>query len=260
MLCMPIACNARRPFRHKTEPRKKKPPHLPTSFTGPTGSCSHNGWRRLRSAAIPEWNEATALAALTVELVPFVALDGNVQGYAQPVGRSQSTPSQRFRTRRSSTNWPTLCWVTATNPVSRNQRLCRATSAKSKLRPLRFFAASLWDSLGAEYSRGYIQEWGKGQPINERSGTTDLSRCDQILRRRSRRRRCPVSAESIATKTGPLPRLRSGNSLPSRRRIRSPNGRRRSRFLVLPLLRIDHVDILDSEGNVIASQDDLYAP
>ena len=35
-------------------------------------------------AALPEWNEATALAALNVQRIDFRMLDGNAQGYAQP--------------------------------------------------------------------------------------------------------------------------------------------------------------------------------
>jgi hypothetical protein len=35
---------------------------------------------------------------------------------------------------------------------------------------------------GAEYSRGYIQEWGKGQPITERSAQRIFHAADQILR------------------------------------------------------------------------------
>src|SRR5947208_10260166 len=35
---------------------------------------------------------------------------------------------------------------------------------------------------GAEYSRGYIQEWGKGQPITERSAQHIFHAADAILR------------------------------------------------------------------------------
>ena len=35
---------------------------------------------------------------------------------------------------------------------------------------------------GAEYSRGYIQEWGKGQPITECSAQRIFRAADQILR------------------------------------------------------------------------------
>jgi len=35
---------------------------------------------------------------------------------------------------------------------------------------------------GAEYSRGYIQDWGKGEPITERSAQRIFRAADQILR------------------------------------------------------------------------------
>ena len=35
---------------------------------------------------------------------------------------------------------------------------------------------------GAEFSRGYIQEWGNGQPISERSAQRIFHAADQILR------------------------------------------------------------------------------
>ena len=35
---------------------------------------------------------------------------------------------------------------------------------------------------GAEFSRGYIQEWGKGQAITERSAQRIFRAADQILR------------------------------------------------------------------------------
>jgi hypothetical protein len=38
------------------------------------------------------------------------------------------------------------------------------------------------DLPGAEFSRGYIQEWGKHQPISERSAQRIFHAADQILR------------------------------------------------------------------------------
>src|SRR5262249_12883373 len=43
-------------------------------------------------SALPKWNEQTAFAALNVQRIDFIMLDGNAQGYAQPSRKLAVSP------------------------------------------------------------------------------------------------------------------------------------------------------------------------
>jgi antirestriction protein ArdC len=131
---------------------------------------------------IPSWSKETALAALAVEEIPFTDLDGNAQGYAK--GRSIAiNPVAQLP-------WKTLFHElghvllehTAQNATSDGERLAK------NLREAEAEAVALicCDSLslsGAEFCRGYIQEWlGTGDPIPEPSARRIFRTAEEILR------------------------------------------------------------------------------
>jgi hypothetical protein len=136
---------------------------------------------------IPSWSKEKALAVLAVKEIPFTDLDGNAQGYAE--GRSIAiNPVAQLP-------WKTLFHElghvllghTAQGGTSDGERLPK------NLREAEAEAVALicCDSLslsGAEFCRGYIQEWlGKEQAIPESSAARIFKAADRVLKAGSAR-------------------------------------------------------------------------
>jgi len=132
--------------------------------------------------AISEWNEQTALTALKIQRIPFEDLDGNTQGYAK---RGRKIAISPIAAQPCKTLFHELAHValghceegdlTDTETTPRNIREVEAEAV----------ALLCCESLGlpgVEYSRGYIQAWGQGQAISERSAQRIFRAADQILR------------------------------------------------------------------------------
>lgn len=131
---------------------------------------------------IPEWNEHTALAALKIERVPFEDLDGNTQGYAKRGRKIAISPiaAQPFKTLFHELAHIALghCDEGDLSDMEATPRNIREVEAEA-------VALLCCESLalpGAEYSRAYIQSWGHGQAISERSAQRIFRAADQILR------------------------------------------------------------------------------
>jgi len=129
----------------------------------------------------PAWNKALALPALGIEEIAFTHLDGNVQGYAEgrtiAISPIAALPHKTLfhelahlelgHTSESS--------FTDSEHTPRNLREVEAESV----------ALLLCESLelpGAEYARGYIQNWIAGDVIPEKSAQKIFGAADRILR------------------------------------------------------------------------------
>jgi len=131
--------------------------------------------------ACPEWSKERALAGLGVEEVPFTLTDGNAQGYTIG-GKVAINPLAKLP-------WKTLfhelghALLHSSSSVSSH-----AAEPPRSLREVEAEAVALLccDALrleGADYCRGYIQEWlGKANPIPESSAARVLKAADGILR------------------------------------------------------------------------------
>jgi antirestriction protein ArdC len=131
---------------------------------------------------LPEWNEQTALSALNIQREAFDDLDGNVQGYAKRGRKIAVSPiaAQPFKTLFHEVAHVCL-GHTGDGDLSDTENTPR------DIREVEAEAVALLccESLGlpgAEYSRGYIQSWGQGQAISERSAQRIFRAADQILR------------------------------------------------------------------------------
>jgi hypothetical protein len=130
----------------------------------------------------PDWNEALALQVLNVERVEFTLLNGNTQGYAQPGRKIAISPVAALPYK---TLFHELGHVVLRHCEEAN--FSEAEITPRDLREVEAEAVALLccESLslaGAEYSRGYIQDWGKCQPISERSAQRIFHAADEILR------------------------------------------------------------------------------
>jgi antirestriction protein ArdC len=130
--------------------------------------------------AIPAWNRERALSTLGVEEIPFEHLSGNVQGSA----RGRQIAINPLAQMPAKTTFHELAHIElghTSEAVHDSQQLPR------NLREVEAEAAALLclDSLGmkgAEYCRGYIQNWLAGAEIPERSAMRIFSAADRILK------------------------------------------------------------------------------
>jgi hypothetical protein len=130
--------------------------------------------------AIPAWDRALALQTLNVEEIPFEMLNGNCQGYAK--GRqialnplAQLPAKTTFHELAHIELGHTSEAVHDSETLPRNLQEVEAESV----------ALLCLESLGmdgAEYCRGYIQNWLQGGVIPERSAQRIFSTADKILK------------------------------------------------------------------------------
>jgi hypothetical protein len=133
-----------------------------------------------QAPAIPAWDRARALSTLGVEEIPFEHLSGNVQGYAK--GRAiainplaQMPAKTRFHELAHIELGHTSEAIHDSEALPRNLKEAEAEAV----------ALLCLESLGmegAEYCRGYIQQWLAGAEIPERSAQRIFAAADHILK------------------------------------------------------------------------------
>lgn len=129
----------------------------------------------------PTWEKSKALTSLNIRETPFELLDGNTQGYAK--GRSVSVSPLAALPHK--TLFHELAHVTLghtaegqTHDGERTPRNLMEVEAEA-------VALILCETLqltGAEYCRGYVQEWLRGDVIPERSAQKIFHAADVILK------------------------------------------------------------------------------
>ena len=180
-LCMPVTCKRTSTVKKDDGPEQDEQ----STFTH---FIYRNHWfvlsqtegKEYQSPAIPEWNEQGALAALNIERISFEDLDGNIQGYARRGRRIAVNPLAALPSK------------TLFHELAHALLHCEADMADTDLTPrstaeveAEAVALLCCESLGlpgAEFSRAYIQSWGQGQAISERSAQRIFHAADQILR------------------------------------------------------------------------------
>jgi hypothetical protein len=130
---------------------------------------------------IPSWNKERALAALGIQEVPFVETNGNVQGYA----RKREVAISPIAAMPHKTLLHELAHIELGHTLE-----SEFTDSEHMPRSLREVEAEavamlLCESLelpGAEFCRGYMQSWLKGDVIPEKSAMKIFGAADRILR------------------------------------------------------------------------------
>jgi antirestriction protein ArdC len=130
--------------------------------------------------AIPAWNRARALTALNVEEIAFELINGNCQGYAK--GRQIAiNPLAQMPAKTTFHELAHIELGHTTEAVHDSETLPR------NLKEVEAEAVALLclESLGmdgAEYCRGYIQNWLAGAEIPERSAQRIFAVADRLLK------------------------------------------------------------------------------
>ncbi len=183
ILCMPLACKRTKTVK-ADDGTEQEEEFAFTHFTYKAHwfVLSQTEGADYQSAALPQWNEEAALNALNVQGIDFTMLDGNAQGYAQPGRKLAVSPVAALPHK---TLFHELAHLILGHCEEKDFSESEITPRDVREVEAEAVALLCCESLslpGVEYSRGYIQEWGKGQPITERSAQRIFYAADQILR------------------------------------------------------------------------------
>jgi antirestriction protein ArdC len=131
--------------------------------------------------AIPAWDRSRALATLNVEEIPFEMLNGNCQGYA--TGRQLAI--NPIAQHPAKTTFHELAHIelghTTESAVNDSESLPRSLK-EVEAESVALLCLESLGMDGAEYCRGYIQNWLSGATIPERSAQRIFAAADKILK------------------------------------------------------------------------------
>ena len=183
ILCMPVTCT-RKERVEKEDGSTEEQAFAYTRFTYKPHwfVLAQTEGQQYKPPAIPDWNETRALATLNIERIPFEQLDGNAQGYAL---RSRKLAINPLAALPHKTLFHELAHLTLGHTeqgdLSDSETLTRDVR-EVEAEAVALLCCEALGLDGTEYSRGYIQEWGKGQAISERSAQRIFHAADQILK------------------------------------------------------------------------------
>lgn len=182
ILCLPLTCKRTRKVR-TDDGSEQEEEFLYTHFTYKSHwfVLSQTEGQEYEAPAIPEWDEQKALAALKIERIPFENLDGNTQGYARRGGKIAINPLAALPHKtffHEAAHCLLHCQETDLTDTDQIPRSVAEVEAEG----VALLCCESLSLSGAEYCRGYIQTWAKGEPISERSAQRIFHAADRILR------------------------------------------------------------------------------
>lgn len=130
--------------------------------------------------AIPAWDRARALTSLNVEEIPFDMLNGNCQGYA----RARQIAINPLAQVPAKTTFHELAHIElghTSEAVHDSETLLRNLK-EAEAESVALLCLESLGMDGAEYCRGYIQNWLQGAEIPERSAQRIFAVADKILK------------------------------------------------------------------------------
>jgi antirestriction protein ArdC len=180
-LCMPVTC--KRTVKEQDDSGKDTETEIKFKrfvFRRNWFMLSQTDGAEYQTPAIPGWDRARALATLSVEEIPFDMMNGNCQGYAK--GRQIAiNPVAQMPAK---TTFHELAHIELGHT---SEAIHDSESTPRNLREVEAESVALLclESLGmdgAEYCRGYIQNWLSGATIPERSAQRIFAAADKILK------------------------------------------------------------------------------
>ena len=176
VLCMPITGK-----RRDADPNDENATYTAFAYKPRWFVLAQTEGEEMPQPSIPEYDAKRALAVLNIERIPFEITDGNCQGYARKrqiaINPVAQLPHKTFFHETAHV----VLGHTAEADFTDSERTPRS------LREVEAEAVALLccESLGlegAQYCRGYIQNWLEGDVIPEQSAQKILRAADQILR------------------------------------------------------------------------------
>jgi len=178
-LCMPVTCK-RTVTEQGQDLNETETTFKRFVFRRNWFMLSQTDGAQYQMSTIPAWDRARALTTLNVQEIPFEMMNGNCQGYAtgrqiaiNPV--AQMLAKTTFHELAHIELGHTTEAIHDSETLPRNLKEVEAESV----------ALLCLESLGmdgAEYCRGYIQNWLQGGTIPERSAQRIFVAADKILK------------------------------------------------------------------------------
>lgn len=137
--------------------------------------------REYQPPAIPGWSRSRALATLGIETIPYSELNGNAQGYALRGRKVAINPMAQLPEKTLLHEIAHALLHCGEKDREDNDATPRSL-AEVEAEAVALICCEALDLEGAEYCRGYIQSWGKHQPIPEASAKRIFHAADQILK------------------------------------------------------------------------------
>jgi antirestriction protein ArdC len=140
--------------------------------------------QELQAPAIPSWDSDRALSALDVQRIEFTIVDGNCQGYAQKRSIAINPVAQLPHKTLFHEIAHVILGHTSEADFSDSEQTPKSLR-EVEAEAVALLCCEALDLDGAEFCRGYIQEWLKrdgATAIPEKSAQKILRTADQILK------------------------------------------------------------------------------
>lgn len=182
-LCIPVPCKRTRIMKNDDGTQQEKD-FIFTHFLLQSRwfTIHQTEGAEYQPTSLPNWNEQKVLETLKIERIPFEDLDGNTQGYAKRGRKIAVSPVAALP-------FKTLVHECAHQLLGHCDEadLADTEVTPRDIREMEAEAVALLccESLGlpgAEFSRGYIQSFGRGQTFTERSAQRIFHATDLILK------------------------------------------------------------------------------
>jgi hypothetical protein len=181
MLCMPVTC--------KRTVREQGPDGTETEteiafkrfvFKRNWFMLAQTDGAEYQPPSIPAWDRARALRTLGVQEIPFEMTNGNVQGYA----RERQIAINPLAQMPAKTTFHELAHIELghTSEAVHDSEALPRNLKEVEAETVALLCLESLGMDGAEYCRGYIQNWLAGAEIPERSAQRIFSAADKILK------------------------------------------------------------------------------
>lgn len=187
LLCMPVTRKVRDEESPDTESESLERTFTSFIYKPHWFVLSQTAGNEFIPPCLPEWNVDQALAALQIEQISFTDTDGNCQGYAR-LRQIAINPLAQLphKTRFHEIGHVVLGHTTETDftDTGRTPKNLREVEAEA----VALLCCEALNLEGADYCRGYIQNWlnpivdCNGPGIPEKSAQKIFHAADQILR------------------------------------------------------------------------------
>jgi hypothetical protein len=127
------------------------------------------------------WDRQSALAALDVTEVPFIAPDGNMQGYARPDKREIAINPVAALPLKTTLHELAHCLLHSGESLAADGLELPRDLKEVEAESVALIVSEALGLDGAEYSRGYIQGWLRADAIPERNARRILAAAEKIL-------------------------------------------------------------------------------
>jgi antirestriction protein ArdC len=180
-LCMPIT------RKHRDEDSDEEHAYTSFIFRARWFVLAQTEGRELESITIPAWDAERALKMLSIERVPFDHTDGNCQGFA----RKRQIAINPLAQLPHKTLFHELAHVTLGHTTDSDLSDTETTPrslCEVEAEAVALLCCESLDLEGADYCRGYIQNWlqrgvdRNSEAIPEKSAQKIFRAADQILR------------------------------------------------------------------------------